>query len=589
MAVAASVSVDEWKDGLASEPQAVLQAQCPGNCGVQDRHGQCGADGRCVCQDQWGGQDCSIPVGTLVSGQNVVDSVEGGAWRYFVTDTQPGQVLTWTVNSTGDCDLYVRHDSIPTRRDYDQNDIGLSTSFTLQAVNNRSRRWYTGVHGFMQCDYTIRVTVTGGSSGGECPKGCSGHGTCARGQCQCQEYWGGLDCSTPVTRLNLNQPAANTVAQMAWQYYFFFVNDLHALTVQLNETRSGGDADLFIKFGALPNHTSFDYRDISTASSARLAVQPASASTTMYVGIYGFVSTSYKLLVTQESSCPSQCSRHGQCSGTTCRCSYQFSGRLCETMNQPLADNQAIDGYVADGVWNYYHFSSSSLSAITIEVDQEDGDSAADCDIYVRAGSVPTQTTYDFADVSYSPQMTIAIPEPQFNTWYIGIYGNRKCAYQVRQYMSTSCVAGCTPPYGACTTEHTCYCYPGWAGDNCRIPVVPLGVGQTVEGSLGPNQITYYVFNASSSLASIGLLEVEPWARGYYWLFVGTEVVPDQENYDYSDKETNTPYHQIDIPIGASANETVALYIGVYGSPFDLAGPNHPPAHFKLTAWQTPF
>jgi hypothetical protein len=39
----------------------------------------------------------------------------------------------------------------------------------------------------------------------------------------------------------------------------------------------------------------------------------------------------------------------------------------------------------------------------------------------------------------------------------------------VRQYMSTSCVAGCTPPYGACTTEHTCYCYPGWAGDNCRI------------------------------------------------------------------------------------------------------------------------
>jgi hypothetical protein len=49
---------------------------------------------------------------------------------------------------------------------------------------------------------------------------------------------------------------------------------------------------------------------------------------------------------------------------------------------------------------------------------QEDGDSAADCDIYVRAGSVPTQTTYDFADVSYSPQMTITIPEPQFNTWY---------------------------------------------------------------------------------------------------------------------------------------------------------------------------
>ncbi len=71
-----------------------------------------------------------------------------------------------------------------------------------------------------------------------------------------------------MTKLNLNQPAANTVAQMAWQYYFFYANDLHALTIQINETRPGGDADLFIKFGALPNHTSFDYRDISTVRTA---------------------------------------------------------------------------------------------------------------------------------------------------------------------------------------------------------------------------------------------------------------------------------------------------------------------------------
>jgi hypothetical protein len=27
-------------------------------------------------------------------------------------------------------------------------------------------------------------------------------------------------------------------------------------------------------------------------------------------------------------------------------------------------------GYVADGIWNYYHFASGSLTAVTIEVDQ---------------------------------------------------------------------------------------------------------------------------------------------------------------------------------------------------------------------------
>lgn len=84
VAVAASISVAEWKESLlASEPQEVsppsLQTkattpavadraarigQRPCNssaaCGAQDRHGQCGADGRCVCQGQWAGQDCSI-------------------------------------------------------------------------------------------------------------------------------------------------------------------------------------------------------------------------------------------------------------------------------------------------------------------------------------------------------------------------------------------------------------------------------------------------------------------------------------------------------------------------------------------------
>jgi hypothetical protein len=390
-----------------------------------------------------------------------------------------------------------------------------------------------------------------------------------------------------VTRLTLNNRAVNRVAQHEWQYYFYFVNDARTVTVQINETQSGGDADLFIKFGSLPNSTSFDYRDISTSSSAKLAVQPARASTIMYVGVYGFVQTAYSLVVAQEDSCPSQCSRHGQCSGTTCRCSYQFSGSLCETMDQPLADNHAVDGYVADGIWNYYHFASGSLTAVTIEVDQVDSDAAADCDVYVRAGSRPTQTLYDYASVTYSRQITITIPQPQFNTWYIGIYGSKRCAYQVRQYIATSCVQGCTPPYGTCTPEDTCHCSSGWAGDDCRTPVQSLSVGQTVEGALGPNLIQYFAFNVTSSLATIGMLEVEPWARGYYWLFVGIEMVPDQENFDYSDKETNTPYHQIDVPVAATPDGPVTLYIGVYGSPFDV--PNPTLAHFKLTAWQSPF
>ena len=194
-----------------------------------------------------------------------------------------------------------------------------------------------------------------------------------------------------MTKLNLNQPAANTVAQMTWQYYSFYVNDLHALTVQINETRSGGDADLFIKFGALPNHTSFDYRDISTVRTApSLDSKPnhCSSDPTDVAGLVGqaggaarqcphhhvprhlrirvdflqpprhsgeyVASFAFPIIHrvddwlfdlciycgpdmdgVRAGSCPSQCSRHGQCSGTTCRCSSQFSGRLCETSTPP--------------------------------------------------------------------------------------------------------------------------------------------------------------------------------------------------------------------------------------------------------------
>ena len=67
-----------------------------------------------------------------------------------------------------------------------------------------------------------------------------------------------------MEKLSLGHVTSNSVTQMGWKYYFFSLSASSTLSVQLNETRSGGDADLFIKFGALPNHTSFDYRDIST-------------------------------------------------------------------------------------------------------------------------------------------------------------------------------------------------------------------------------------------------------------------------------------------------------------------------------------
>lgn len=62
-------------------------------------------------------------------------------------------------------------------------------------------------------------------------------------------------------------------------------------------------------------------------------------------------------------------------------------------------------------------------------------------------------------------------------------------------------------------------------------------------------------------------------------LFVSLQDVPDLQNADYANRETNTRYHQLDIPVSRPGQ----IFIGVYGSPFDLGGPTHPAAHYKLT------
>ena len=116
---------------------------------------------------------CSLPAMVhaemrLVSGQDVNEFVNARSWNYYSIDAQAHHavldVRLW--GATGDVDLYVGQDRLPTSTDHD-------CSSTLRRLANEScvltidrpARWYIGVFGYNFGNYRVTATLTGDEPG----------------------------------------------------------------------------------------------------------------------------------------------------------------------------------------------------------------------------------------------------------------------------------------------------------------------------------------------------------------------------------------------------------------------------------------
>jgi hypothetical protein len=157
---------------------------------------------------------------------NIVVSGNVGSrmWDFYsFAMSKAGSALTISVNQTsaGDCDLYIKAGSIPTRYQYDMRDIGTGSSMTLNVRSAKATTYYIGVYGYTGCAYRIGAYVVGGGTS-NCPNACSNHGTCtSAGVCNCQAGWAGNDCSVSLNTLNNNRPFQASVTAASWNYYTF--------------------------------------------------------------------------------------------------------------------------------------------------------------------------------------------------------------------------------------------------------------------------------------------------------------------------------------------------------------------------------
>lgn len=95
-----------------------------------------------------------------------------------------------------------------------------------------------------------------------------------------------------------------------------------------------------------------------------------------------------------------------------------------------LMSGYGQSGSVAQGAWRYYQITTSALNT---DIKFELTNLSNDVDLYVKKGSLPTNTSYDCRPYSGGLNSeTCMLPNSGANTWYIGVYGYSSGSFTIK-------------------------------------------------------------------------------------------------------------------------------------------------------------
>jgi hypothetical protein len=266
--------------------QAVTQSNtCPSRCSA---HGVCNR-GVCQCDTYYSGDSCET-YNTDFPLDSVVEGFAGdNTWNYYHVTPNTANNLKIEINQEeqGDCDLYVKSGSKPSRIDYDYRDITYNLDFSVVVENPGDSTWYVGIYGYRACPYHITMSIDKGS----CPNDCSNHGSCTHdGRCDCDSGWAGKDCASPLYHLSNGVIRTDSVLLNQWNYYSYRVPEvLSSLTLTVAEQSTVGEVWVYIKKGAPPDLTDYDIDDTNISSRFHVVYEKTDGSnseTSYYIGVY---------------------------------------------------------------------------------------------------------------------------------------------------------------------------------------------------------------------------------------------------------------------------------------------------------------
>jgi len=303
------------------------------------------------------------------------------------------------------------------------------------------------------------------SSDGSCANGCSGHGQCRQGLCDCEDEWGPdelSDCSIATTPLSAGHRHEVKLEIGAWAYFRVDIAAVSTVLVELVDWGSpDSDPRLMMALDTVPTLSHYQYNDWFNwyyDCSDIHYLRGTAAPGTFFVGVTNdaFRATEplrANLTLRSEPNravpCLLDCNGHGTCDTTSgdCVCDDGWEGSVvnapdtCQYEIRALPRGEIARSSVRIGDWDYYTVRVTEAEAFkrTLFISFASASPHSYPVVFARFGEVPrlwegylpTYEAFDFDagdkdgfELIQGQRMSISVNETVLaaGDWYVGVY-----------------------------------------------------------------------------------------------------------------------------------------------------------------------